>query len=71
MASEATSGFQLIETIREAIRQFPSKKRASREREFDAANFHTVIQCATKSAIEAHFQHVYTHEKFKLNSEVK
>ncbi|RYR26316.1 hypothetical protein Ahy_B02g060547 [Arachis hypogaea] len=35
------------------------------EREFDAANFHTVIPCATKSAIKAQFQHVYTHEKFK------
>ncbi|RYQ98901.1 hypothetical protein Ahy_B07g086725 [Arachis hypogaea] len=28
-------------------------------------NFHTVIPCATKSAIEAQFQHVYTHEKFR------
>ncbi|RYR34560.1 hypothetical protein Ahy_A10g049508 [Arachis hypogaea] len=34
-------------------------------------NFHTVIPCTTKSAIKAQFQHVYTHEKFKLNSESK
>ncbi|RYR78309.1 hypothetical protein Ahy_A01g003064 [Arachis hypogaea] len=51
---------QLLETIREAIRQLPSK-----QREFDAADFYTVIPCAIKSAIEAQFQHVYTHEKFK------
>ncbi|RYR31784.1 hypothetical protein Ahy_B01g056695 [Arachis hypogaea] len=42
-----------------------NKERANREREFDAADFHTVIPCATKSAIEAQFQHVYTHKKFK------
>ncbi|RYR29638.1 hypothetical protein Ahy_B01g054085 [Arachis hypogaea] len=35
------------------------------EREFDVTDFHTVIPCVTKSAIEAQFQHVYTHEKFK------
>ncbi|XP_072071807.1 protein FAR-RED ELONGATED HYPOCOTYL 3-like [Arachis hypogaea] len=35
------------------------------EREFDTADFHTVILCATKSAIEAQFQHLYTYEKFK------
>ncbi|RYQ86049.1 hypothetical protein Ahy_B10g105710 [Arachis hypogaea] len=28
-------------------------------------DFYTVIQCATKSAIEAQFQRVYTHEKFR------
>ncbi|RYR14837.1 hypothetical protein Ahy_B04g071541 [Arachis hypogaea] len=58
---------QLIESIREAIRQLPSKQRAKREREreFDIADFHTVIPCATKSAIEVQFQHVYTHEKFR------
>ncbi|RYR28011.1 hypothetical protein Ahy_B01g052106 [Arachis hypogaea] len=37
----------------------------SKKREFDAADFHTVIPCATKSAIEAQFQRVYTHEKFR------
>ncbi|RYR39078.1 hypothetical protein Ahy_A09g044506 [Arachis hypogaea] len=35
------------------------------EREFDAADFHTMIPCTTKSAIEAHVQYVYTHEKFR------
>ncbi|RYR26891.1 hypothetical protein Ahy_B02g061197 [Arachis hypogaea] len=39
--------------------------REQREKEFDAADFHTVILCTTKSAIEAQFQHVYTHEKFR------
>ncbi|QHO19105.1 Protein FAR-RED ELONGATED HYPOCOTYL [Arachis hypogaea] len=39
--------------------------REQREREFDAVDFHTVIPCATKSTIEAQFQHVYTHEKFR------
>ncbi|RYR51630.1 hypothetical protein Ahy_A06g026609 [Arachis hypogaea] len=37
----------------------------SREKESDAADFHTIIPCVTKSSIEAQFQHVYTHEKFK------
>ncbi|RYR59534.1 hypothetical protein Ahy_A05g025426 [Arachis hypogaea] len=55
----------LPETIREAIRQLPSKQRAKREREFDAPYFHIVIPCATKSAIETQFQYVYTHEKFR------
>ncbi|XP_057755910.1 protein FAR-RED IMPAIRED RESPONSE 1-like [Arachis stenosperma] len=36
-----------------------------REREFDVVDFHTMIPCATKSAIEAQFQHVYTYEKFR------
>ncbi|RYQ83484.1 hypothetical protein Ahy_B10g102167 [Arachis hypogaea] len=35
------------------------------ERESDAADFHTVIPCATKSSIEAQFQDVYTHQKFR------
>ncbi|RYR66813.1 hypothetical protein Ahy_A03g012898 isoform C [Arachis hypogaea] len=39
--------------------------REYREREFDAADFHIVILCATKLVIEAQFQHMYTHEKFK------
>ncbi|KAL4394711.1 hypothetical protein AHAS_Ahas02G0179300 [Arachis hypogaea] len=45
-----------------SLRQFVKEQA---EREFDAADFHTVILCATKSAIEAQFQHVYTHEKFR------
>ncbi|RYR15661.1 hypothetical protein Ahy_B04g072559 [Arachis hypogaea] len=40
-----------------------SKEQA--ERESDAANFHTVIPCATKSSIKAQFQDVYTHQKFR------
>ncbi|XP_015933166.1 protein FAR-RED ELONGATED HYPOCOTYL 3-like [Arachis duranensis] len=39
--------------------------REQREREFDAADFHTMIPYATKSVIEVEFQHVYTHEKFR------
>ncbi|RYR65632.1 hypothetical protein Ahy_A03g011558 [Arachis hypogaea] len=39
--------------------------REQRERESDATDFHTVILCAIKSSIEAHFQHVYTHEKVR------
>ncbi|RYR44549.1 hypothetical protein Ahy_A08g040870 [Arachis hypogaea] len=35
------------------------------ERESDAADFHTVIPCATKSSIEAQFQDAYTHTKFR------
>ncbi|RYR17824.1 hypothetical protein Ahy_B03g062498 [Arachis hypogaea] len=35
------------------------------ERESDAADFHTVIPCATKSSIEAQFQDAYTHAKFR------
>ncbi|RYQ84775.1 hypothetical protein Ahy_B10g104254 [Arachis hypogaea] len=36
-----------------------------RERESDISNFHIVIPCAKKSSIEAQFQHVYTHKKFR------
>ncbi|QHO00094.1 Protein FAR1-RELATED SEQUENCE [Arachis hypogaea] len=32
--------------------------REQKEREFDAADFHTVIPCAKKSSIEAQFQHI-------------
>ncbi|RYR47098.1 hypothetical protein Ahy_A07g033034 [Arachis hypogaea] len=35
------------------------------ERESDAADFHMVIPCATKSSIEAQFQDAYTHAKFR------
>ncbi|RYR30177.1 hypothetical protein Ahy_B01g055004 [Arachis hypogaea] len=35
------------------------------ERESDAADFHTVIPCATKSCIEAQFQDAYTHANFR------
>ncbi|RYR13202.1 hypothetical protein Ahy_B04g070315 [Arachis hypogaea] len=56
---------QLFESICEAIRQLPSNQRAKREREFDVADFYTVIPCSTRSAIEAQFQHVYTYKKFR------
>ncbi|RYQ92164.1 hypothetical protein Ahy_B09g098330 [Arachis hypogaea] len=39
--------------------------REQTKRELDAVDFHTVIPCATKSSIEAQFQHVYTHQKFR------
>ncbi|RYR29177.1 hypothetical protein Ahy_B01g053507 [Arachis hypogaea] len=42
-----------------------SGSREQKERESDAADFHTIIPCATKSSIKAHFQHVYTHDKFR------
>ncbi|RYR34914.1 hypothetical protein Ahy_A10g049971 [Arachis hypogaea] len=35
------------------------------ERESDAADFHTVIPCATKSPIETQFQDAYTQAKFR------
>ncbi|QHN81487.1 Protein FAR-RED ELONGATED HYPOCOTYL [Arachis hypogaea] len=54
-------------SLRQFVKQYDNclASREQREREFDAADFHTVIPCATKSAIEAQFQHVYTHEKFR------
>ncbi|QHN76983.1 Protein FAR-RED ELONGATED HYPOCOTYL [Arachis hypogaea] len=39
--------------------------REQAERESDAADFHTIIPCAIKSSIEAQFQDVYTHQKFR------
>ncbi|RYR77866.1 hypothetical protein Ahy_A01g002537 [Arachis hypogaea] len=39
--------------------------REQAERESDAADFHTVIPCATKSSIKAQFQDAYTHAKFR------
>ncbi|RYR18616.1 hypothetical protein Ahy_B03g063236 [Arachis hypogaea] len=42
-----------------------NSNREQREREFDIVDFYTVIPCATKLPIEAQFQHVYTHEKFR------
>ncbi|QHO07237.1 Protein FAR-RED ELONGATED HYPOCOTYL [Arachis hypogaea] len=49
------------------IKQYDNclRSREQRERESDAADFHTVIPCAPKSSIEAQFQHVYTHQKFR------
>ncbi|RYQ87962.1 hypothetical protein Ahy_B09g095453 isoform C [Arachis hypogaea] len=42
-----------------------SESREQAERESDAADFHTLIPCATKSSIEAQFQDAYTHAKFR------
>ncbi|RYQ82221.1 hypothetical protein Ahy_B10g100813 [Arachis hypogaea] len=63
-------------SLRQFMKQYDnclaSKEQA--EREFDAADFHIVIPCTTKLAIEAQFS-VYipmrSSGKFKLNSEVK
>ncbi|RYQ96350.1 hypothetical protein Ahy_B08g092081 [Arachis hypogaea] len=54
-------------SLRQFVKQYDNclASREQTEREFDAADFHTMISCATKSAIEAQFQHVYTHEKFR------
>ncbi|RYR72424.1 hypothetical protein Ahy_A02g006638 [Arachis hypogaea] len=70
MVLEAISSFQFI-TCNSSLIQFVKQydnclgSREQREREFDAADFHIVMLCATKSPIEAQFQHVYTHEKFR------
>ncbi|RYR15326.1 hypothetical protein Ahy_B04g072068 [Arachis hypogaea] len=45
--------------------QVAFRSREQAERESDAADFHTVIPCATKSCIEAQFQDAYTHAKFR------
>ncbi|RYQ84153.1 hypothetical protein Ahy_B10g103093 [Arachis hypogaea] len=54
-------------SLRQFVKQYDNclASREQAEREFDAADFYTVIPCATKSAIESQFQHVYTHEKFR------
>ncbi|XP_025675338.1 protein FAR1-RELATED SEQUENCE 1 [Arachis hypogaea] len=53
-------------SLRQFVKQYDNclASREQIEREFDVAYFYTVIPCATKSAIGAQFQHVYTHEKF-------
>ncbi|RYR49027.1 hypothetical protein Ahy_A07g035305 [Arachis hypogaea] len=54
-------------SLRQFVKQYDNclANREQAEREFDAADFHTMIPCAIKSAIEAQFQHVFTHEKFR------
>ncbi|QHO13000.1 Protein FAR-RED ELONGATED HYPOCOTYL [Arachis hypogaea] len=54
-------------SLRQFVKQYDNclASREQVEREFDAVDFHTVIPCTTKSAIEAQFQCVYTHEKFR------
>ncbi|XP_072094183.1 protein FAR-RED IMPAIRED RESPONSE 1-like [Arachis hypogaea] len=67
----AHSFFNKFITRNSSLRQFVKQhdncltSREQAERKFDAADFHTVILCTTKSSIEAQFQHVYTHEKFR------
>ncbi|RYR18902.1 hypothetical protein Ahy_B03g063519 [Arachis hypogaea] len=53
----------LIEFVKQYDNCLGSREQA--ERESDAADFHTVIPCATKSSIEAQFQDAYTHQKFR------
>ncbi|RYR04168.1 hypothetical protein Ahy_B06g083756 [Arachis hypogaea] len=54
-------------SLRQFVKQYNNclASREQRETEFNTVDFHSVIPCATKSAIEAQFQHVYTHEKFR------
>ncbi|RYR78484.1 hypothetical protein Ahy_A01g003306 [Arachis hypogaea] len=58
-----TRNSSLIQFIKQYDNCLRSREQA--ERESDAADFHTVIPCATKSSIEAQFQDVYTHQKFR------
>ncbi|RYQ88298.1 hypothetical protein Ahy_B09g095574 isoform O [Arachis hypogaea] len=53
----------LIQFVKQYDNCLGSREQA--ERESDAADFHTVIPCATKSSIEAQFQDAYTHAKFR------
>ncbi|RYR20437.1 hypothetical protein Ahy_B03g065554 [Arachis hypogaea] len=56
----------LIQFVKQYNNCLGSREQA--EKESDAADFHTVIPCATKSSIEAQFQHVYTHQNFRLTN---
>ncbi|RYQ86011.1 hypothetical protein Ahy_B10g105663 [Arachis hypogaea] len=58
-----TRNNSLIQFVKQYDNCLGSREQA--ERESDAADFHTVIPCATKSSIEAQFQDVYTHQKFR------
>ncbi|RYQ97184.1 hypothetical protein Ahy_B08g093202 [Arachis hypogaea] len=53
----------LIQFVKQYDNCLGSREQA--ERESDAADFHTLIPCATKSCIEAQFQDAYTHAKFR------
>ncbi|RYR68876.1 hypothetical protein Ahy_A03g015370 [Arachis hypogaea] len=59
----AAENCSLIQFVKQYDNCLRSREQA--ERESDAADFHTVIPCATKSSIEAQFQNVYTHQKFR------
>ncbi|RYR03638.1 hypothetical protein Ahy_B06g082723 [Arachis hypogaea] len=58
-----TRNSSLIQFLKQYDNCLGSREQA--ERESDAADFHTVIPCATKSSIEAQFQDAYTHAKFR------
>ncbi|XP_072071126.1 protein FAR-RED ELONGATED HYPOCOTYL 3-like [Arachis hypogaea] len=58
-----TRNSSLIQFVKQYDNCLGSREQA--ERESDAADFHTVIPCATKSSVEAQFQDVYTHQKFR------
>ncbi|XP_057760575.1 protein FAR-RED IMPAIRED RESPONSE 1-like [Arachis stenosperma] len=58
-----TRNSSLIQFVKQYDNCLGSRKQA--ERESDAADFHMVIPCATKFSIEAQFQDVYTHQKFR------
>ncbi|RYR22181.1 hypothetical protein Ahy_B03g067464 [Arachis hypogaea] len=58
-----TRNSSLIQFVKQYDNCLGSNEQA--ERESDAADFHTLIPCATKSCIEAQFQDVYTHAKFR------
>ncbi|RYR56938.1 hypothetical protein Ahy_A05g022674 [Arachis hypogaea] len=58
-----TRNSSLIQFVKQYDNCLRSREQA--ERESDAADFHTVIPCATKSSIEAQFQDAYTHAKFR------
>ncbi|RYR07910.1 hypothetical protein Ahy_B05g075408 [Arachis hypogaea] len=58
-----TRNSSLIQFVKQYDNCLESREQA--ERESDAVDFHTVIPCATKSSIEAQFQDVYTHQKFR------
>ncbi|RYQ82599.1 hypothetical protein Ahy_B10g101182 [Arachis hypogaea] len=64
--SEQDDAKEFGNSLRQFVKQYDNclASREETERVFDAADFHIVILCATKSAIEAQFLHVYTHEKF-------
>ncbi|RYQ87951.1 hypothetical protein Ahy_B09g095453 isoform H [Arachis hypogaea] len=58
-----TRNSSLIQFVKQYDNCLESREQA--ERESDAADFHTLIPCATKSSIEAQFQDAYTHAKFR------
>ncbi|RYQ88188.1 hypothetical protein Ahy_B09g095536 isoform C [Arachis hypogaea] len=58
-----TRNSSLIQFVKQYDNCLGSREQA--ERESDAADFHTLIPCATKSCIEAQFQDAYTHAKFR------